>query len=427
MQFAPLMRQASVTRLLCLLLLISAPLAGQESGLHVVQFNGAQWFDGTSFKPHTWYSVNGVLHPDRPFTVDETIDLSGMFVVPACGESHNHNATADNQDAIDSYLKAGIFYIENPTNLPYVRVGPRINTPDGINVIFSNGGFTAAGGHPAGLVDRNIKRGVMKPEDGEGAFYYTITTPGELEQKWPSFLSTKPDFVKTYLVYSEEFERRKDDPKYFGRRGLDPKLLPLLVAKARQSGLRIVVHVESAADFHTAVSAGVDQIAHMPGFWPSDEAIAEKSFARYRITKADARLAARKHIAVTTTLSESLELPLNPKYKDIAPALLDVYRWNLWLLQQSKVPLLIGSDRFRFNSQIEALELEKSGFMTPLSVLRSWCEVTPQAIFPKRKIGRIKDGYEANFLVVPANPLDSFSIMKDVRRRFKHGLEIQVQ
>jgi hypothetical protein len=57
----------------------------------------------------------------------------------------------------------------------------------------------------------------MKPEDGEGAFYYTLANPEDLEQKWPRLLATKPDFLKAVLVYSEEFERRNNDPKYFSR------------------------------------------------------------------------------------------------------------------------------------------------------------------------------------------------------------------
>jgi imidazolonepropionase-like amidohydrolase len=58
--------------------------------------------------------------------------------------------------------------------------------------------------------------------------------------------------------------------------------------------------------------------------------------------------------------------------------------------------------------------------------LHAWREVTPQAIFHGRKIGRIKDGHEANLVMLPSNPLPDFTVVKDVRVRFKHGLEIKV-
>ena len=400
-------------------------LWGQEQA-HTVRFTHGNWFDGVAFHLQTWYSVNGFLRSKGPSTVDQTIDLKGMFVVPACGEAHNHSATAGHPEAIDSFLAQGILYVENPANLPRVRTGKQINTPDGVDVIFSNGVLTAPGGHPLALVQRNIERGAMTPEDGEGGFYYTIASPADLDQKWPMLLATKPDFIKTVLAYSEEFEQRKADPKYFSRRGLDPKLLPLIVQKAKASGLLVVAHVESAADFHVAVSAGVHQIAHMPGFWPKDEAIASRNFERYRISEADARLAGRKHIQVTTTLGEELQLTRDPKSKDFADALLDVYRSNFSLLKKNKVKILIGSDQFFSNSQGEALELVRSGLMSAQEALHAWCEVTPQAIFPSRKIGEVKDGYEANLMVLSSDPLTDFTAVKDVKMTIKRGVEIKV-
>ena len=164
------------------------------------------------------------------------------------------------------------------------------------------------------------------------------------------------------------------------------------------------MHVESAADFHVAVAARVNQIAHMPGFWPSDEAIAQKTFDRYRISETDARLAGKKNIQVTTTLGERLASLGDPKMKDVARALLDVYR-NLSLLKKNNVEILIGSDQFFSNSQGEAVELVRSGLMSAQDVLNAWCEITPRAIFPDRKIGKIKDGYEANLMVLASDPL----------------------
>ena len=181
-----------------------------------------------------------------------------------------------------------------------------------------------------------------------------------------------------------------------------------------------------------AISAGVHQIAHMPGFWPKDEAIANTNFEsgdfeRYRISEADARLAGKKHIQVTTTLGEGLQLTHDPKSKDFANALLDVYRSNLSLLKKNKVEILIGSDQFFSNPQGEALELVRSGLMSAQEALHAWCETTPQAIFPSRKIGKIKKGYEANFLVLSSDPLRDFTVVKEVKMTFKRGLEIKVR
>ena len=37
-----------------------------------------------------------------------------------------------------------------------------------------------------------------------------------------------------------------------------------------------------------------------------------------------------------------------------------------------------------------------------------WCETTAVTIFPKRKIGYLKEGYEASFLVLNGRPLQDF-------------------
>jgi hypothetical protein len=383
-------------------------------------FKNGRWFDGRTFAAKTFYSVGGRLQSRRPATVDREIDLAAGFVIPACGEAHNHNATSQNDKAIDDYLRSGILYVKNPTNLPRLRQHPRINTPTGIDVVFSNGGFTAPGGHPLALVARNQASGAMTQEDGDGGFYHTLASLADLEQKWPRFLASRPDFVKTTLVYSEELEKRRSDEKYFSRRGLDPALLAAVLERAHTAGLTVSTHVESAADFHAAVEAGADEINHMPGFWPSDEAIAAGDFERYRIREADARKAGARGIRVVTTIGESLRRMKTMSEATRGP-LLDVYRGNLALLGRHGVPVLIGSDQFRETSLGEALALSDFGLMSNLQLVRAWCEVTPQAIFPGRRIGRLRDGFEANFAVLGEDPLASFAAVKNVRRLYKRG------
>jgi hypothetical protein len=118
--------------------------------------------------------------------------------------------------------------------------------------------------------------------------YFTIDSEADLEKKWPLILNQRPDFIKTHLWFSDEYEKRKDDSAYFGQKGLDPRLLPKIVAKARATNLRVSTHASNAADFHHAVAAGVDEIAHLPltGLTP--------------IAVEDARLAARRGIMVVT-------------------------------------------------------------------------------------------------------------------------------
>jgi hypothetical protein len=110
-----------------------------------IAFKNGQWFDGHAFKRKDGYAVNGVLTFHRPAQVDETVDLSGQFVVPPFGEAHNHNVEPLNKvdELIKRYIEHGIFYVKNPNNLPSGRdqVAAKINRPESIDVTFSNGGF----------------------------------------------------------------------------------------------------------------------------------------------------------------------------------------------------------------------------------------------------------------------------------------------
>jgi len=54
-----------------------------------------------------------------------------------------------------------------------------------------------------------------------------------------------------------------------------------------------------------------------------------------------------------------------------------------------------------------------------------WCETTAATIFPKRRIGHLKDGYEANFLVLTGSPLADFANVKTIELRIKGGEPLQ--
>lgn len=232
--------------------------------------------------------------------------LAAGYVVPPFGEAHNHNVEPLNKIdlLIQRYLAHGIFYVKDPDKLPAGRdqVLSKINRPESIDVMFSNGGFSGPGGHPSEIVKRNIDRGLWTEADGDGAFYYTVSSQAELESKWPQFLATKPDFVKTYLLFSEDYAARKGDPRYLGWKGMDPALLRSIVQNAHAAGLRVSTHIESAADFHNALMAGVDEINHTPGFRVTGD-VRFHALSEFQISASDAKYAARHGVFVVTTLA----------------------------------------------------------------------------------------------------------------------------
>jgi hypothetical protein len=395
----------------------------------VYELRNGYWFDGRGFVADTRYAVYGAITERRPEPVDSVIDLQGGYVVPAFGEAHNHNAVVSDTGVAGRYLRAGIFYVKNPNSLTRDRVAARgrFNTPRSIDVVFANGGLTGPGGHPVDLARRNIARGAWTPEMGEGDFYHVIASRADLDAKWPAIIAAEPDFIKTYLLFSEDYARRLSDTTTYGWRGLDPALLPEIVRRAHGAGKRVSTHVETAADFRTAVAAGVDEINHLPGFRPEGNTIAGYGrLARYELTAADARAARARDVTVVTTVSEVLEL-LDAAIRtggDDAPlaqrARAMIVR-NLRLLRDAGVNVVIGSDRYRTTSAPEALGLRTTGVYDDTTLLRMWSVATPRAIFPERKLGVLDDGYEASLIVLAGNPLADFGNVARITLRMKDG------
>ena len=412
--------------ILLLVLFTHTPAQTLTAASHNYEFANGNWFDGRKFVRRTFYSVAGVLSSKRPARVDRTFDFSGKYIVPPFGEAHNHNLDWSSDERFarinKMYLDAGIFYVKNPNSLLRSKqpTSAHINLPSTVDGILSNGGLTGSGGHPIEIV--TPQRG-FKPEDGEGGFYYVIDYLADLERKWPAIKAGQPDFIKTYLLYSEEYAKRKDDKAYDGWKGLDPAVLPEIVRRAHRDGLRVSTHVETAADFHNAAVAGVDEINHLPGFRPERNDIANyKNLARYEISDADAKLAAKKGIVVVTTIGETVDQTFNEKNNERDRlAVRAMLVQNLNVLRKHDVAIAIGSDSFRQTALAEALSLAKLQSLDNLTLLKMWCETTAATIFPKRKIGYLKDGYEANFLVLTANPLADFANVKTIELRIKRG------
>lgn len=408
-------------------LTLGGKVFSQQIPPKVYEFRNGLWFDGQKFARRQFYSVDGVLASRKSARVDSVIDLTGKYIIPPFGEAHNHNVEWSDEETFSrlkrTYLEAGIFYVKNPNNLPRARTPllEKTNIPTSIDAVFANGGLTASGGHPLGVVKRNIERGGMTEADGDGGFYFIIDNIADLDRKWEKVLAGKPDFIKTYLLYSEEYEKRKTDEKYFAWKGLYPALLPEIVRRAHRAGLRVTTHVETATDFHNALVAGVDEVAHTPGFRPENGDWTKYDASRFKVSETDARLAARKGVTVVTTLVSAIDHALQKKESEPFNEIRNLLIQNLQLLKKHDVHIAIGSDSYRQTSLAEALNLSKLEAFDNRTLLKMWCETTAAAIFPKRKIGHLKNGFEASFLVLNNNPLQDFANVQKIDKRFKQG------
>lgn len=405
---------------LLLLAVFHLPLTGtaQTNPTRNTALVNGLWFTGKTFEARVFYSVNGRFAARKPARIDTTLDLKGLYIVPPFAEAHNHNINGGNPrnaKAVAKYLADGVFYVKEPGNF-YLSDDEKkqlnLNRPAGIDVSLAQGAsLTATWGHPYQLAeDVWFKFGYAKgPIDSLiDRRFFTIDSEEDLEKKWPEILRQHPDFIKTILWSSDEYQQRKQNKTFYGQAGLKPEFLEMIVKKAHAANLRVSTHIINAHDFHVAVTAGVDEIAHLPiGLTP--------------IAADDAKLAARRGVVVVTTCSVPASLPPPVLPRSILPQVLQVQKENLQLLHKHGVTLAIGSDIPTDSSVEEFGTIRKTGVFDNLTLLKMWTENTPGTIFPTRKIGMLKEGYEASFLALEGNPLDDPDNVRKIRYRFKQG------
>ena len=395
--------------------LIIAGCAGGVDNRAVTHFANGRWFDGERFVARDVYVAGGRYVAVPCGSAAVTVDLAGGYVTPAFAEAHHHMALCD-EDRISRFLSRGIVY----AGIMNARVSSRacaaqLHGPDSLEIVNALAGVTARGAHPSQIGLYFLDAEVI---DGEWVHY--LDSADDLDVVWDRIAANPPDILKIYLSYSEVFERLRADasiPSWY--RGLDPALATAIVERAHAAGLRVAAHVMSAHDFDVALAAGVDIIAHMPGFAPGNAFTPDIEHAffddlaqspqRYLISGASARAAARRGVAVMTTVSGA----------EASPS--EIIRKNFEQLTQASVQLLIGSDRGEYDSVDEALYLAQHSLMTPREILRSLSIDTPQALFPQRRLGGPGRDAEASFVVLGGDPLNDFAEIETVRAVYKSG------
>ncbi len=400
------------------------PMSQTSVGKNLPTFElvNGHWYTGTDFEAMTMYTADGMFRVARPVSIDSVIDLDGGYVVPPFGEAHTHRGGYPARVIGDAtfFLESGIYYVMNQGNLARYRdaLDSLVNRPRSIDALFANALIASPQSHGVDLWQRLVGRGAfpgVEVDALDGDAYVVVETSEDVVQRLPHVLETGADFIKIMVEYSEEHISRRDNPQFFGQSGLDPALVPLIVSLANDAGVRVSAHVETAADFHVAVAAGVDIVAHLPGYdIPEGDDV-----ARYRIDPADAALASEQGTIVLTTTLLSVDRADGDSAR--LERMQDNQAHNLRLLAEAGVVLAVGSDQYSKNSVDEVMNLASLNVFDPSTLLNMLCSVTPQAIFPDRRLGVLEDGAEASFLVLRGNPNESLERLREITLRVKDG------
>lgn len=376
------------------------------------ELKNARWFDGQKIQKGNLYVENGVFIAKKPPKVNRKMDMRGQVLINPLAEAHNHNlqtAWGWGQFA-DKYIDEGVFYAAmlcgDPASVADVK--PLAADPAAPDVSFVTACITSSDGYPLAAV-------LPEPTAEAAAAQQQIVlvdSPEQAREQWPAIKARGGNWLRIVLAHSERPELR-GRLEHFGRLGLSPDTAAALTRLAHADGRRVVAHVETAADFDAALAAGVDAIAHLPGY----ANMLDEAPEHFAISDAAAALAARQRTAVITTTAATALFKL-----DGAPlaALRDVQRANLAKLQAAGVPLLVGSDVFIGTTRAEVHALDELG-MDRATLLRLATIDTPRALFPGRKLGCFEPGCEASFLVLGGDPLADLGQVDMPMLRVKQG------
>ena len=312
------------------------------------------------------------------------IDLGGRYVVPGLIDAHVHIASVA---AMRAALDSGVTTVRSAGVSNFADVGLRDLVKRGY---LSGPDVLAAGYHvrpqpaPEAFLDA--------PELGD--LMAGLTTTDALRRFVKFNLSRNVDWIK--VLATERAGTPDTDPR---KQVYSEAELALIVAEAAARGVPVLAHAHGAEGALAAVKAGVRSIEH--GTYLTDETLA---------------LMAQRGVFFdpTADVVNDLAMPggdydnagLQRRGQMMKPVLVA----TIARARARGVKIAAGSDTAYGPSSIarisrEVIELVEAG-LPVLAALQSATTVNAELLRLDTQIGQVRQGFEADLLVVDANPLE---------------------
>ncbi len=403
------------TLVFCLL----CQFASAQSAGKNYEYKNGQWYTGLEFVKATWYVSNGLLTQKAPVKIDSIVDLEGHWVIPPMADAGSSSLSGNRSAAnmAKQYLDEGVFYVQvlNNTQEGRKTLQPLLNKSNTPDAIFTNGAITCSLGEPF-LKFEGPAQDIPNPAEWANAYdkiktgrkllgdaYWFVDNKDALDANWEKIVAQKPDMILIYLL-DAQINGGKES------KGLSVDMAKAVVKKAHKAKLRVLARVETADDVRLGIKIGVDGFANLPGHnWDGSG-----DPARFMISNDDLKKLAKKKTPVTTLLSHGQSAAPQPAVKEFHSKMYS-------RLVGSGVNLIIASDDPQRTIRGEINYLNGLSKQNGPDLLRVLCENTAGAIFPNRKIGKLKEGYEASFLVLKDDPFANILKVRASAFKVKNG------
>ena len=372
------------------------------------------------------------------------VDLSGRTVMPTLIATHVHpgfqrgtayvreNYTAD---TIVNDLNRALYFGVSVAQSQGIESG---------DVMYQVRADQRAGKLPPTARLMVAGRGIGSPNAGPGgATYvgmaYEVTTEAESRKAVQELAARQVDIVKIWV----------DD-----RNGRAPKLsAPLyraIIDEAHKRSLKINAHVFYHADAVDLVDAGIDGFAHLVRDMVMDDALVAAIVKRGVYVMGNLSSPRKSTYAslpqwlspgnpLTELLVESMTAPAMERLRDYFsrrdPTAVEGARRRYAILEQSLAKLnragarlILGADTgledhlFGMAEQLELEAMVDAG-MTPAQAIVAATSRSAEYLGLKNK-GALRAGFDADFIVLEANPLDAITNTRRIARVVLNGIEI---
>ncbi len=398
----------------------------------------AVFWNGTKMVAQDLFIENSKITFNKPIQIDSIIDLRGKYITPAFGDFHTHLFDGKYSKSIDTLFRSkGIFFANDLVNNPLGRdkMKSYFDKVKTVDVAYANGCLTSSNGHPIRAYEKAQfdfgqnytltkaqREQIAKSRKMENLTYYIIDSLPMVSEKLNRLNSTNPDFIKVIISNSERYII--SDTLVKDNLGLDPRLLPKIVKEAEAANKTVVAHVESEFDLIAAIQAGITYFAHLPNH--SYGIDAKAAIPLPLLSTSTLLLMKMNEVKINPTLYRTqVNISYTPKaYQPDATVLASIksfHRSSLEFLKKYQIEILAGADIGYSTAVDEILYYNTLAVFEPSQLLNILIN-TSRHIFPERKIGAIKEGYEANLLVLGANPTMDITAITQIDLLIKQGV-----
>jgi imidazolonepropionase-like amidohydrolase len=325
----------------------------------------------------------------------QVIDCQGYYLLPGLFDVHTH---LDNLDQARRALESGVTTVrsasvpafQDVTIRELARAG-KIPGPD----------MVAAGVYVTPNLDESVLADPRLAPLFEGVY-----TDEQLRLLVNINIDRGVDVIKTRGT--ERAGRADTDPR---EQVYTERQLRVVVEEAARRNVPVMVHAHGDEGARAAVLAGARSIEH--GTYISDDTIA--------LMKERGTWFVPTYVTMDEMNEQKYEAALRLRGRHMVPQLEQAFR----KAHAAGLKIATGADNYYEPESVNRISVEAEQFvrmgMSNFEALQAATTVSAELLQLQDKTGRIKAGFEADMMLVPANPLEDITALQDVLLVMSNG------